>query len=81
MVVAFSYSRTSYISLLVWAAALLVLLGRPAMARLWLLWAVASCFTFAGWQGITRLHTTPATPTAAAALPVANAPTPQHPAA
>lgn len=70
--VVFSYSRASNISLLVQAAALLVLLGRPAVARLWLPWAVASYLTSGGWQGITWLHTTPA-----AAPPLANAPTTQ----
>ena len=53
MAVAFSYSRASYISLLVQAVLLLVLLGRPAVAQLWGPWAVAGALVFGSWQGIT----------------------------
>lgn len=70
MVVAFSYSRASYASLLVQAVLLLVLLGRTAAARLWLPWAVAGALTFGGWQGITwRLALPEEVPTAADADP------------
>ncbi|MGI4884749.1 MAG: O-antigen ligase family protein [Janthinobacterium lividum] len=75
MVVAFSYSRASYISLLVQAVLLLVLLGRPAVARLWLPWAVASGLTLAGWQAITWPRAAPPAP----APTVAHATSPSSP--
>ncbi|OGX90908.1 O-antigen ligase family protein [Hymenobacter coccineus] len=82
MVVAFSYSRASYISLLVQAVLLLVLLGRAAVARrLWLPWAVAGALTLGVWQGITwRLALPAEAPTAAAKVPAtkAKAPTLLH---
>ncbi|TPG67106.1 O-antigen ligase family protein [Hymenobacter nivis] len=70
MVVAFSYSRASYVSLAVQAVLLLVLLGRPAVARLWLPWAVAGALVLGAWQGITwRLAPSAPAPVAVAKGP------------
>jgi putative inorganic carbon (HCO3(-)) transporter len=63
MVVAFSYSRASYISLLAQALLLLAFSGREAGVRLLLPWAVASCLVLGGWQVINIAHPHPPTAT------------------
>ncbi|MBF9141700.1 O-antigen ligase family protein [Hymenobacter properus] len=63
MVVAFSYSRASYVSMLAQALLLLAFSGREAGVRLLLPWAVASCLVLGGWQVVNIVHPHP--PTAA----------------
>lgn len=63
MVVAFSYSRASYISLLAQALLLLAFSGREAGVRLLLPWAVAGCLILSAWQVINIVHPHPPTAT------------------
>ncbi|MBD2723279.1 O-antigen ligase family protein [Hymenobacter armeniacus] len=63
MVVAFSYSRASYISLLAQALLLLAFSGREAGVRLLLPWAVATGFILGAWQVIHMVHPHPFTRT------------------
>ncbi len=61
MVVAFSYSRASYLSLLAQALLLLAFSGWKAGTRLLLPWAVAGCLVLVGWQAAALLHPDPLT--------------------
>jgi|GEM_PF-2110715 len=51
-VVAFSYSRASYVSLLTQALLLLAYAGWPTARRLLLPWAMASCLILTSWQAL-----------------------------
>ncbi|WP_201985256.1 O-antigen ligase family protein [Hymenobacter rubidus] len=56
MVVAFSYSRASYVSLSAQALLLMAYAGWSAGRRLLLPWAVAGVLIFAAWQTLTRIY-------------------------